>query len=161
MWYSNPDVIVSVADARENLSKILKTFRADPNALPVVLGAHRKPEAVIVPYKDYMAGRRVLLGGSDNVSMQSLQDMGDVLHKLAAMNNIEEIAIFGPALTDSLGADDALDMLVGPTPQATYFDVVQFATDIELVLRRYVNVVNRDGLHPLSDAQILAEAVYI
>jgi predicted nucleotidyltransferase len=161
VWYSNPDVIVSVADARENLSKILKTFRADPNALPVVLGAHRKPEAVIVPYKDYMAGRRVLLGGSDNVSMQSLQDMGDVLHKLAAMNNIEEIAIFGPALTDSLGADDALDMLVGPTPQATYFDVVQFATDIELVLRRYVNVVNRDGLHPLSDAQILAEAVYI
>ena len=38
MWYSNPDVIVSVADARENLSKILKTFRADPNALPVVMG---------------------------------------------------------------------------------------------------------------------------
>jgi predicted nucleotidyltransferase len=51
--------------------------------------------------------------------------------------------------------------LVGPTEQATYFDVVQFATDIELVLRRFVNVVNRDGLHPLSDAHILEEAVYI
>jgi predicted nucleotidyltransferase len=161
VWYSNPDVIVSVADARENFSKILKTFRADPNALPVVLGAHRKPEAVIVPYKEYMAGRRVLMGGAGNISMHALGEMSDVLHKLAAMNNINDIAIFGPALTDSLGEDDALDMLVGPTEQATYFDVVQFATDIELVLRRFVNVVNRDGLHPLTDAQIIEEAVYI
>ena len=161
MWYSNPEVIVSVADARENFSKILKTFRADPNALPVVLGAHRKPEAVIVPYKEYMAGRRVLLGGAGNVSMDALGEMSDVLHKLAAMNNIDELAIFGPALTDSLGEDDALDMLVGPNPSATYFDLVQFATEMELVLRRFVNVVNRDGLHPIADAQTLEEAVYI
>ncbi|WP_114128407.1 hypothetical protein [Aurantimicrobium sp. MWH-Uga1] len=161
MWYSNPDVIVSVADARENISKILKTFRADPNALPVVLGAHRKPEAVIVPYKDYIAGRRVLQGGSGNVSMEALGEMSEVLHKLAAMNNIDELAIFGPALTDSLTENDPLDMLVGPSAQATYFDLVQFATEMELVLRRFVNVVNRDGLHPISDAHILEEAVYI
>ncbi len=93
--------------------------------------------------------------------MEALGDMSDVLHKLAAMNNIDELAIFGPALTDSLGEDDALDMLVGPSPQATYFDLVQFATEMELVLRRFVNVVNRDGLHPIADAQVLAEAVYI
>ena len=77
------------------------------------------------------------------------------------MNNIDELAIFGPALTDSLGEDDALDMLVGPNPSATYFDLVQFATEMELVLRRFVNVVNRDGLHPISDAGTLDEAVYI
>jgi uncharacterized protein len=161
VWYSNPDVIVSVADARENFSKILKTFRADPNALPVVLGAHRKPEAVIVPYKEYIAGRKVLLGGTGNVSMDALGEMSDVLHKLAAMNNIDELGIFGPALTDSLKEDDALDMLVVPNPSATYFDLVQFATEMELVLRRFVNVINRDGLHPISDAHTLEEAVYI
>lgn len=83
-----------------------------------------------------MAGRRVLLGGSGNVSMEALGEMSDVLHKLAAMNNIDELAIFGPALTDSLGEDDALDMLVRPNPNATYFDLVQFATEMELVLRR-------------------------
>ncbi len=161
MWYSTPDVIVSVADARENLSKILKTFRADPHALPVVLGAHRKPEAVIVPYADYMADKHQLSAGNGDISMDMMREMRDVLLKLAAMNNIAEVGIFGPALTDSLLEEQPVDMVVGPSAEATYFDLVQFAADMEMVLRRFVNVVNRDGLHPISDAQILEEAVYL
>jgi hypothetical protein len=31
---------------------------------------------------------------------------------------------------------------------------------MEIVLRRFVNVVNRDGLHPLSDAEVVDAAVY-
>lgn len=161
MWYSTPNVIVSVADARENLSKILKTFRADPRATPVVLGAHRKAEAVIVPYADYIADKKAVQGRNSDVTMQTLQESRDVLLKLAAMNNIDEVGIFGPALLDSLTEDDPVDMVVAPSTDATYFDLVQFAADMEMVLRRFVNVVNRDGLHPISDAHILDEAVYL
>jgi predicted nucleotidyltransferase len=59
-----------------------------------------------------------------------------------------------------LGPEEPLDLLVGPTAQATYFDLVQFASEMEIVLRRFVNVVNRDGLHPLSDAEVVDAAVY-
>lgn len=43
--------VTTVADARAGLSGVLRKFRADPaGAPPVVLGSHRRAEAVILPY---------------------------------------------------------------------------------------------------------------
>lgn len=159
MFTKTPDEVVSVADAREGFSKILRGFRTDFDPTPVIVGAHRKPEAVIVPYEQFVAGRNVH-SGSSALDLEVLGDMSEILHKLAAMNNIAELAVFGKILESGLGPEEPLDLLVGPTSQATYFDLVQFASEMEIVLRRFVNVVNRDGLHPLSDADVVESAVY-
>lgn len=48
---ARPLTVTTVADARAGLSGVLRSFRADPaGAPPVVLGSHRKAEAVIMPY---------------------------------------------------------------------------------------------------------------
>lgn len=159
MFTKTPDEVVSVADAREGFSKILRGFRTDFDPQPVIVGAHRKPEAVIVPYEQFVAGRNVH-SGSSALDLEVLGEMSEILHKLAAMNNIAELAVFGKILENGLGPEQPLDLLVGPTAQATYFDLVQFASEMEIVLRRFVNVVNRDGLHPLSDAEVVDAAVY-
>jgi predicted nucleotidyltransferase len=159
MFTKTPDEVVSVADAREGFSKILRGFRTDFDPQPVIVGAHRKPEAVIVPYEEYVAGKNVH-AGSSALDLEIVGEMSEILHKLAAMNNIAELAVFGNILTRGLAPEEPLDLLVGPTAQATYFDLVQFASEMEIVLRRFVNVVNRDGLHPLSDADVVDAAVY-
>ncbi|MGI9015986.1 MAG: hypothetical protein ACR2HR_02590 [Euzebya sp.] len=41
-------------EARRDLNKTLKRFRQEgPTARPVLFGAHRRPEAVILPYEAY------------------------------------------------------------------------------------------------------------
>lgn len=45
--------VVSSADARNGLGATVKRFRLDENAAPVVFGAQRKPEAVIMPFRQY------------------------------------------------------------------------------------------------------------
>lgn len=159
MFTRTPDEVVSVAEAREGFSRILRGFRNDFDPQPVIVGAHRKPEAVIVPYDKYVVTKGVTSGVAD-LDLEVLGEMSDVLHKLAAMNNIDELAVFGKILLQPLEAEDQLDLLVGPTSQATYFDLVQLATDLELVLRRFINIVNRDGLHAIADAEVLESAVY-
>lgn len=49
-----PLLVTTVAHARAGLSGALRRFRADPDgAQPVVLGSHRRAEAVILPYARY------------------------------------------------------------------------------------------------------------
>ncbi len=49
-----PLLVTTVAHARAGLSGVLRRFRADPEgAQPVVLGSHRRAEAVILSYARY------------------------------------------------------------------------------------------------------------
>ena len=155
----NKENVMSVADARESFSRILRSFRHEFDPQPIVVGAHRKPEAVIVPYSTYIS--RAQSSGSTVFDLSALQEMSEVLHKLAAMNNIDQLGVFGPILTRALEPDEHLDLVVVPRETATYFDLVQCGTELELVLRRFVNIVNRDGLHPVADAEILETTHYL
>lgn len=52
---------VPTTEARRDLNRTLKRFRAEgPTAEPVLLGAHRKPEAIILPYEAYEVLRDVI-----------------------------------------------------------------------------------------------------
>ena len=153
------DSVMSVADAREGFSRILRGFRHDFAPQPVIVGAHRKPEAVIVPYDHYVVSAQPQ--GANVFDLDTVQEMSEVLHKLAAMNNISQLGVFGPIINRALEPAEHLDLLVVPNDSATYFDLVQFGTEMELVLRRFINVVNRDGLNPIADADILESAQYL
>jgi len=41
--------VTSVSDARAGLSRIIGSFR-DGSVAPVIIGSHRRPEAVLVPF---------------------------------------------------------------------------------------------------------------
>lgn len=48
----NPNVI-SIPDAKRHLETILKLFRAG-NPEPMIFGAEGKPEAVVIPYEQFL-----------------------------------------------------------------------------------------------------------
>jgi hypothetical protein len=47
--------VVPTAEARADFLGYVRGFREDPNADPVVVGAHRRPEAVMLSYQAYLA----------------------------------------------------------------------------------------------------------
>jgi predicted nucleotidyltransferase/PHD/YefM family antitoxin component YafN of YafNO toxin-antitoxin module len=49
--------VVPVAQARSGLSGFLREFRDRPDAEPIVIGAHRRPEVVLMPYARYASTR--------------------------------------------------------------------------------------------------------
>ncbi|WP_341251343.1 hypothetical protein [Euzebya pacifica] len=52
---------IPTTEARRDLNRTLKRFRTEgPTAEPVLLGAHRRPEAIILPYEAYELLREVI-----------------------------------------------------------------------------------------------------
>lgn len=61
----NPHEVLATREARAQLPAMLEHFReAGSEAEPVVIGAHRRPEAVVLSYERYLK----LAGGADSVS---------------------------------------------------------------------------------------------
>jgi PHD/YefM family antitoxin component YafN of YafNO toxin-antitoxin module len=62
---SKPHEILATREARAQLPALLERFRkAGAAAEPVVIGAHRHPEAVVLSYERYLA----LAGGRERVA---------------------------------------------------------------------------------------------
>ena len=60
-----PHEVLATREAREQLPAMLERFRqAGADAEPVVIGARRRPEAVVLSYERYLE----LAGGRENVS---------------------------------------------------------------------------------------------
>lgn len=49
------DEALGVHEFRAAVSDLLERFREDPHAAPIVVGAYRRPEAVLVPLDRYNA----------------------------------------------------------------------------------------------------------
>jgi predicted nucleotidyltransferase len=143
--------VTTVADARATLSQILRTFRESPRANPVVLGSHRTPEAVLVPFGQYRPPAGPIL--------RSLQSKRDLISRLASVSHIESVAVFGSVARGAETADSDIDLLVDTLPGASLFDLAQFATDLEQIFDRPVDVVTRASLLAGPDDEILASAI--
>lgn len=160
-WQLNIPVdreVLTVAAARTGLPGILRRFRADPDAEPVLVGSHRKADGAVVPMHLYHA----LRAGSSEESRPVLDFLSrrrHVISRLAAMSRIEAVAVFGSAARGEETPDSDVDFLVDPNDNASLFDLAQFAEDMEELLARPVDIVSRRGLDPERDRMLLAEAV--
>jgi predicted nucleotidyltransferase len=143
--------VTTVADARAGLSRTLKTFRKDPAAQAVVLGSHRKPEAVLLPfalYEDLVAH-----SGRPDRLLDSVLSKRALILQLAAASRAKSLALFGSVAkgTDTDASD--IDFLADLDDGASLFDIAQLEIDLEQLLSRRIDIVIRSGL----DAQFLAQ----
>ena len=152
--------IVSVADARRDLSKTLRRFRLDPNAAPIVLGSHRKPEAVLVSYDQFIAG---LIPVARPVTMADLREKAALLHKVADLANVRDLAVFGSVARGEQQLGSNVDLLVTAGPGVSHFDIVDFEADLEELLGTRVDVLTRAVLETdlLRKRAVEAEAISI
>lgn len=157
MEAESPPHVRSVADARSGLSQILREFRRNPDAPAIVIGAHRKPEAAVVPYA--LLRRQLSPEAPRDTVLATITMKSALIKRLARLNHLDDVAVFGSVARGDDGPTSDVDLLVTPCPEASFFDLAQFAADIELLLDREVDVVSRPSLDPVRDATILAEAV--
>lgn len=159
MTIAPADSVTTVADARAGLSITLRRFRLDSATAPVVMGSHRKPEAVLIPYERYQQ----LLARTDSESagpaLEHLRARRGLIRRLADANKIDSVAVFGSVARGDETATSDIDLLVEPRHDASLFDLAQFGIDMEQLLGRPVDVVSRGSLDSDADRQILTDAI--
>lgn len=147
--------VIPVADARAGLSGLIARFRHEPDAEPVVIGSHRKPEAVLLSQQAYAK----LAGSGAGVSLQRLIELAPVIKRLATSARLGNVRVYGSVARDEQHAGSDVDLLVTPEPGATLFDIAQFEMDMEVLLGTAVSAISDAALDAARDARVLAEAV--
>lgn len=148
--------VTTVAQARDDLSRILRRFRSG-DLTPLVLGSHRKAEAVIVPFSWLSAAAA---GSADGApTLESLRLRRRLIARLAAFAHLQNVRVTGSVARGDATDSSDIDIIVDPLPEASLFDLAQFADDLEQLMGRPVDVLSSRSLDPDADARLLADAV--
>lgn len=156
--------VMPVGEARAALTQTLRVFRADPeSAAPLVLGSHRAPEAVLLPFGQY---RRLVEASVNDEHAEAyssarvaLGHHRSLIERLARANRVADVKVFGSVARGDDGPDSDIDLLIEPEAGASLFDLAQFEIDLEDLLGRRVDVVSRRSLVAGRDDAILREAI--
>lgn len=145
--------VIPVAQARADLSATLHRFRGNPDAVPVIIGSHRKPEAVLVPIGQFRDDR------ARSVTLARLRAIAPLIRRLAGAAHFGDVRVFGSVARGDQTPGSDVDLLVSPSPGATLFDLAQFEMDMELLVGTRVSAVPTTALDHERDARILNEAI--
>lgn len=148
--------VLSVADARAGLSRLIAGLRDNPAAVPVIIGSHRKPEVVLLSMDEY---QRVSNREPARVTIERLRQLGPLIGRLAQSAHLRDVQVYGSVARGDRTADSDLDLLVTPADGATLFDIAQFEIDMEMLVGVPVSAVSIASLDTKRDARILNEAV--
>lgn len=147
--------VMTVADARSGLSELIRRYRENSDAEAVIVGSRRRPEIAIVPIDRLFALEKL----PSESALDALRRQSSLIARIASLNRLTEVAVFGSVARGEERDDSDLDLLVTPGPEASLFDLAQFEIDMEQLSGRDVDVISRRALDSRRDAQILAEAV--
>lgn len=150
--------VMSVADARAGFSGLVAHFREDPDAAPVTIGSHRRPEVVLLSRDAYES---LASSSGQGVSLSRLRRLRPLIERLAEVAHLGEVRVYGSVARGEQTAGSDIDLLVTPHPDATLFDIAQFELDLEALLGVPVSAMSDAALDPVRDAQILHEAVVL
>jgi len=155
-----PTDVTPVAVARAELSSVLRRFRLGDRE-PVILGSHRRAEAVIVPFDDYRTEPSTISEPAHSIAptLADLRARRRLILRLAELSRLDRVRVIGSVARGDATADSDVDLLVEPRPDASLLDLAQFADDLEQLLGRPVDVLSERSLDPSRDAGILADAV--
>lgn len=148
--------VISVADARAGLSRLIAGLRDNPSSAPVTIGSHRKPEVVLLSMDEY---QRVSNREPARLTVERLRQVGPLIERLAQAAHLRDVQVYGSVARGDQTSDSDLDLLVTPAENATLFDIAQFEMDMELLVGVPVSAVSSASLDMRRDARILNEAV--
>ncbi|WP_298863481.1 nucleotidyltransferase domain-containing protein [Microbacterium sp.] len=147
--------VMPVAEARAGLTRLLADYRRNDDLEVVVIGAHRRPDAALVPYRQYQE----LTSTVCFVRLHRLSELKPVIDRLAAAAHLSGVRVFGSVARGDQAAGSDVDLLVDAGDEATLFDIAQFELDLELILGVPVSVVTSGSLDADRDREILDGAV--
>lgn len=148
------DEVLGIAEARSSLSSLVDRL-VDRSLDHVVIGSHRKPEAMLVPFTVHptQPARGPMLA--------VLISKASLVRRLATLSKIETVAVFGSVARGEDGPESDIDLLIDTAPGASMFDIAAFEIDMETLFDRRVDAISRGALDPQRDAHIFSEAVQL
>jgi predicted nucleotidyltransferase len=106
--------------------------------------------------------RRLFLGSAEGgvaVNLDEIKALGSRLAELCRKYGIAELAVFGSVARGDAGPDSDVDLLYVRVPGndlgMAYFDLQD---DLERLFGHQVDLVAKDGLHPVIREEVLADA---
>jgi predicted nucleotidyltransferase len=144
--------VLGIAEARSTLPSLVE--RLDGGMLDdVIIGSHRKPQAVIMPY-----GRYAARSGIPHL-LDTVVARARLVHRLAGASGITAVSVFGSVARGDDTEESDLDLLVDTLPETGLFALAQFELDMELLFGRPVDVVARASLDAARDRSILVDEI--
>ncbi len=144
--------VLGIAEARATLPSIVDRVLSEPNTC-VVIGSHRKPEAMIVPYSVET------LRTSEPRVLDVILSKSNLVKRLAGLNRIGAVSVFGSVARGDDRPESDIDFLIEALTGATMFDIAAFEIDMETLFDRKVDAVTVGSLEPSRHSRILAEAI--
>lgn len=90
--------------------------------------------------------------------LEELRAKRDEIYAIAARSGLSEVKVFGSVVRGEESAQSDIDFLVDLSAGADPLGFVDFQEEVSAITRRKVDIVFRNGMHPLLKDRILQEA---
>jgi predicted nucleotidyltransferase len=145
-----PSPVVGIAEARAQLSALVKAMAANPQSDPIVIGSHRTPTAILMPYGQMQ--RPV-------PTLDLLRSKASLIRTLATAHKLSTVSVIGSVATGTAHEDSDVDLLCDTEPGTTLYDIASCEIDLEQALGFPVTIITRASLSAAEDSALLAKAV--
>jgi len=111
---SSPRVL-GIAEARSSLPALMRALSENPDADPVVIGSHRTPKAVLIPWTRY---------GPPKPTLELLQQKASLIRTVATAHKLSTVSVIGSVARGESREDSDVDLLCDADTGATLYDIV-------------------------------------
>ena len=145
-----PTPVVGIAEARTQLPAMVKAMAANPDSEPIVIGSHRTPTAILMPYGQMRPAAPTL---------DLLRSKASLIRTLATAHKLSRVSVIGSVATGQAHQDSDVDLLCDTEPGATLYDIASCETDLEQALGFPVTIITRASLTNSVDQAMIDSAV--
>lgn len=142
--------VIGIAEARAQLPALVKAMAANPQSDPIVIGSHRTPTAILMPYGQMRP---------DTPSLALLRSKASLIRTLATAHKLSTVSVIGSVATGTAHEDSDVDLLCDTEPGATLYDIASCEIDLEQALGFPVTIVTKASLTNSADQAMVKAAV--
>lgn len=146
----SPRSVLGIAETRSNLSALIKTLADNPDNDPVVIGSHRTPVAVLIPWEKY---------GPPRPTVELLRNKASLIRTVATAHKLSTVFVIGSVARGESHEDSDVDLLCDTAENITLYDIAACERDLEQALGFPVTIITRGSLTLPRDAEFLLDAV--
>lgn len=142
---------LSITEARSRLTTLVQKVAQNPRHEPIVIGSHRKPQAMLVPYG--------FNTGTSAPTLDLLRSKKDVIHTIARAHKISTVSVTGSVARGDATETSDVDLICETESNAGLYDLAGFELDMEQLLGFPAQALSASSLHTPLDDSITRDAV--
>jgi|AntAceMinimDraft_12_1070368.scaffolds.fasta_scaffold10381_6 predicted nucleotidyltransferase len=146
------DRVLGIAEARSTLPALIRTFSGNPDSKPVVIGSHRSPGAVLIPWERY---------GPPKPTLELLRQKASLIRTVARAHTLSTFSVIGSVARGESDEHSDVDLLCDTTESTSLYDITACERDLQQALGFPVTIIIRGSLTLPRDAEFLEGAVSV